>query len=267
MPYKCKFEGCNKHPSCNFKGERIPLYCSQHKLQDMVDIINKRCKFEGCDTRPNCNFKRETKGLYCSQHKLQDMVDIRNKRCKSYLCSTQISEKYEGYCLFCYMNIFPERPVSRNYKTKEFSVVDFIKTTYPNMDWVADKTIQNGCSKKRPDLVLDLGYQVLIVEIDENQHVSYDCSCDNKRIMELSQDLGHRSIIFIRFNPDDYYKNGIKITSCWSKNKQGICIVKKSKKKEWEIRLNTLKEQINYWIHTDNITDKTIETIQLFYDE
>jgi hypothetical protein len=51
------------------------------------------------------------------------------------------------------------------------------------------------------------------IEIDENQHVAYDCSCENKRIMELSQDVGHRPIVFIRFNPDGYkdhkgtYKN------------------------------------------------------------
>ena len=35
-----------------------------------------------------------------------------------------------------------------------------------------------------------------------------DCSCENKRIMEISQDLGHRPIVFIRFNPDEYNKNG-----------------------------------------------------------
>ena len=51
-----------------------------------------------------------------------------------------------------------------------------------------------------------------IVEIDENQHIEYDCSCENKRIMELSQDVGHRPIIFIRFNPDDYLNYENKIT-------------------------------------------------------
>ena len=67
-----------------------------------------------------------------------------------------------------------------------------------------DKKIQDGCSTRRPDLFLDLGYQIIIIEIDENQHIDYDCSCENKRIMELSQDVGHRPIVFIRFNPDDY---------------------------------------------------------------
>ena len=95
---------------------------------------------------------------------------------------------------------------------------------------------------------------------------AYDCSCENKRIMELSQDVGHKPIVFIRFNPDDYDENEIRISSCWGLNNKGICVVKKSKNNEWIQRLNTLKEQLNYWINPDNITNKTIEIIQLFYD-
>ena len=38
--------------------------------------------------------------------------------------------------------------------------------------------------------------------------------------MELSQDVGHRPIIFIRFNPDQYFDiNNKKIASCWSYSK------------------------------------------------
>ena len=83
-------------------------------------------------------------------------------------------------------------------------MVEYIKTKYHDFEWIVNKTIKEGCSKRRPDLLLDLGYQVIIIEIDENQHIDYDCSCENKRIMELSEDVGHRTIIFIRFNPDDY---------------------------------------------------------------
>ena len=195
------------------------------------------------------------------------MVDVKNKSCKSEWCTTRVSrEKYDGYCLHCFMNLFPDKPVSRNYKTKEYAVVEYIKTKYPDVHWIADKIINGGCSKRRPDLILDLGYQVLIVEIDENQHIGYDCSCENRRLMELSQDLGHRPIIFIRFNPDNYEINGENITSCWGQDKKGICVVKKSKKHEWNQRLNVLEERINYWISPENITNKTIETIQLFYD-
>ena len=194
------------------------------------------------------------------------MVNVKDKTCKTYLCSTQVQEKYDGYCLFCYINMFPDKPVSRNYKTKEYTVVEFVKTTFPDLSWISDKRIFNGCSRRRPDLLLDLGYQVIIIEIDENQHIDYDCSCENKRIMELSQDVGHRPIVFIRFNPDDYEKHGIIISSCWGQNKKGLCVVKKTKNNEWKERLNSLENHINYWINPENTTNKTIETIQLFYD-
>lgn len=165
------------------------------------------------------------------------------------------------------MNLFPDKPVARNYKTKEYAVVEFIKNTFPAFPWISDKIIQGGCSKRRPDLLLDLGYQLIIIEVDENQHTDYDCSCENKRIMELSQDIGHRPIVFIRFNPDDYDKNGKNVTSCWGLNQTGICVVKKSKKDEWLQRLNALAEQVNYWLQPKNETNKTVEIIQLFYDE
>jgi hypothetical protein len=37
----------------------------------------------------------------------------------------------------------------------------------------------------------------------------------------------------------------------------------KTKEKEWEERIEILKEQIQYWIDTPS--EKTIEIIQLFY--
>jgi type IV secretory pathway VirB4 component len=109
-----------------------------------------------------------------------------------------------------------------------------------------------------------MGTHIIIVEVDENKHNNYDCSCENKRLMEISKDLGHRPIVFIRFNPDGYInENGEKIKSCWKLNGLGIMQIDKEKQIEWEDRINILKRQINYWI--DNITDKTVEIIELFY--
>ena len=263
----CLYEGCRVQPNYNKEGETKPLYCSTHKLDGMVDVKSKRCIHSGCKTIPNYNNEGEKIALYCVAHKLDGMIDIRHKRCKTHLCYTRVSEKYDGYCLYCYINLFPDKPVSRNYKTKEYSVVEYVKTKFNNLDWVADKVITGGCSKRRPDLLLDLIYHVIIIEIDENQHIDYVNICENKRIMELSQDLGHRPIIFIRFNPDDYIKNGKNISSCWGMDKKGMCVVKKSKKTEWDSRLNLLEEKIKYWTNPLNISSKLIETEKLFYDE
>ncbi len=85
--------------------------------------------------------------------------------------------------------------------------------------------------------------------------------------MELSQDVGHKPIIFIRFNPDEYTdENGDCVTSCWGVNKLGLCVVKKSKEKDWELRLERLREQVAYWTNPSNSTEKTVEIVELFYD-
>ena len=257
---------CEVRPTFNIVGQKKGLYCLTHKKEGMVDVKHKKCL--ECEVRPTFNNEGQKKGLYCSTHKKEGMIDVLNKSCKSEWCPTiPRNKKYDGYCLRCFIYLFPDKPVSRNYKTKEYSVLDFIKTKFPHFDFIADKIISGGCSRRRPDLFLDMLYQIIIIEIDENQHTDYDCSCQNKRIMELSQDLGHRPIVFIRFNPDGYKKDGKNITSCWGQNKNGICVVKKSKQKEWLERLNTLEEQIKYWIYPENMTDKTIEIIQLYYDE
>ena len=158
------------------------------------------------------------------------MIDIKHKRCLNEWCfSYPKNNKYDGYCLHCYMHKYPDKPVSRNNKTKERSVVEFILENFPDVDWVADKRIDNGCSKRRPDLFLHLGYQILIIEVDENQHTDYNCSCENKRIMELSLDVSHVPIVFVRFNPDNYWIKKTKVTSCWSLNGKGILTIKKTK--------------------------------------
>jgi hypothetical protein len=237
-----------KHDCVDCKGHNI---CEHNKLRyQCVDCEGGRI----CEHK-----KRKSHCKQCGGSAL----------CKSEWCETIGNSKYDGHCLRCFVHLFPDRPNTRNYKTKEKAVIDYITHEFPidKYTWITDKRIQDGCSKRRPDLFLDLGYQVIVVEIDENQHIDYDCSCENKRLMELSQDVNHRPIIFIRFNPDDYIINDNKVTSCWKINNLGVCCIKTTKLKEWNNRLKALKDQIDYWCKLDNTTNKTIEVIQLFYNQ
>ena len=258
---------CNyKIPCFAMAGEKIARYCSGCKLKGMIDIINPKCII--------CNYKQayfamsgEKIARYCYGCKLKDMIDIKHPKCKSSWCNTYVNKRYDGYCRYCFMHLFPDIPISRNYKTKEKTVIDYIKEHLSYIDIITDKKIDGGCSKRRPDILIDVGFQIIIVEIDENQHSDYDCSCENKRLMELSQDVGFRPIIFIRFNPDSYKINDKKITSCWYINKLGICQINKKKTNEWNDRLKNLKETIEYWIQQQHKIDKTIEIIQLYYNQ
>ena len=184
--------------------------------------------------------------------------------CKSSFCDTHGNKRYNGYCVRCCLYLFPDKVIARNYKTKENCVVDNVKESFPNLSWISDKKIQDGCSKRRPDLLLDMGSHIIIIEVDENKHSTYDCSCENKRLMELSRDLDHRPIIFLRFNPDGYVdENEVEIKSCWSYNSAGFMRVTKKKEGEWKNRLESLMDQINYWMNND--PTRTVTIVELFY--
>ena len=263
---RCRYDGCLKKAIFGLLSDKKIIYCSIHKTPDTVDLVHPRCRYDGCLKEAIFGLLSDKKRLFCSIHKTPDIVDLVHPRCKNN-CEVRGNKKYKGYCLFCFIHLFPDEPVCRNYKTKEKYIADYIKEQFVEYNWICDKTIQGGCSKRRPDLFLELNEQCIIVEVDENQHIDYDCSCENKRLMELSQDVGHKPIVFIRFNPDDYLENNKNITSCWGPGKDSILRIKKNKENEWKERLNTLKQQIEYWIKPENTTNKTIEIIQLFYDK
>lgn len=62
-------------------------------------------------------------------------------------------------------------------------------------------------------------------------------------------------------------KWGKSVASCWGYTKErGLCRVKDYKKQEWEARLETLKNAIQFQIGYTG-ERKEIDVIHLFYDE
>lgn len=259
---RCQYDDCTKLANFAFEGDK-PSFCLTHRIDGMINVLTKRCRHNGCIITATFAFEGK-KAVYCATHRLQGMIDVKTRRCNTQGCYTKASKKYKGYCLYCFIHTFPNEKIAKNYKVKENEVLNSIVEKFSSVTIVQDRRIHGGCSLRRPDVLIDLGYQVLIIETDENQHKTYDCSCENKRIMELSRDVGHRNLVFIRFNPDDYMKNGVKINSCFSRTKLGFLVIPKSKQVEWQQRLNVLHETIEYWIQ--NKTDKTIEVVELFFD-
>jgi hypothetical protein len=259
---------CKLMPTFNFSNETIKKYCGKHKENEMINVKHNTCIFNGCDKLAYCNYENETKRLYCCSHKLNNMVDLCTKRCKyneTSCCGKRANKKYDGYCVMCYVHLFPNEPRTRNYKTKEYKVNEFIKKYFTEFTILYDKIIPDGCSKRRPDIYIDMGSHSIIIEVDENQHDGYENICENKRSMLLFNDLGNRPMVLIRFNPDDYYnKKGELIKSCWSLSKERIAIINRTKKDEWNNRLNTLKDYINYYIN--NKPEKELEIKNLYYD-
>lgn len=246
-----KCEVCKKiQPIYNFPGSKNATHCNNCKLEGMVDVLNSLCPkcktkqkrysypedekpalcaacrepgmidryaplCKRCNVQAKYNYPDEKLGAYCLNHKLRGMVDVMNRRCKSEGCLTRPNPNsdYEGHCVRCFIHTYPEKKISRMYKIKEQHVVDFVSTHFADYHPIYDKQT-GGCSKRRPDIVIELLGYIIIIEIDENQHRYYDTTCEEVRMNELFTDFGDRPIIFIRFNPDEYLdESGKKIAS------------------------------------------------------
>ena len=169
--YRCKL--CGGSSICEHGKEKI--YCKQcGGIGICLHGKYKRHCVE-CDGDEICEHHKrrdiciDCKGNgICEHDKLRAYCKICDgyRLCKSEWCDTNGSKKYNGYCARCCIYLFPEIQVSRNYKTKETDVVNRITETFSDFTWVHDKKIKDGCSRRRPDLLLDVGSHIIIVEID-----------------------------------------------------------------------------------------------------
>ena len=256
---RCKAIDCTKNPVYGLPDDKKATYCKSHASDDMIDIKHKRCLDPDCTTRPSYGLPDDKKATYCKSHALEGMINIVNKLCET--CnSTRINPKYNPNCSRCHFYLNPNDPRIRNYKTKEHAYMTAILEKFPQFK--LDKTINGGCSKRRPDGFLDLLTHVIIIEIDENEHKSYDDTCNNRRTMELSQDVGHRPIVFIRLNPDGYTLDGKRMKGSFSLTKSGEL---KVVKKEFNKRLNSLIESVEN--HMITIPSKMILVEYLYFTE
>ena len=160
---KCEYVDCNKELSYGFNGNKA-RYCATHRLEGMIDVTKKTCKYNECNIRPNFAY-HGNKPLYCATHRLNGMINVYSKTCKTVGCDIEVTKQtYQGYCLHCFMHLFPNEKIARNYKVKENEVLNFVAEKFSSCTIVRDKRIEDGCSARRPDLQIDLGFQVIIVE-------------------------------------------------------------------------------------------------------
>ena len=126
---RCAEDGCKKRPSFNFEGDSHGVYCDLHKKDGMINVKSPRCIEDGCMTIPVFNFKRESQGLYCSEHKKNGMIDVINRRCAEDGCKKQPNFNNEGesHGLYCSQH-------------KKDGMIDVI----------SPRCIEDGC-KKRPN--------------------------------------------------------------------------------------------------------------------
>lgn len=270
----CIYSNCDTGASFNYPNEKEAKYCYNHKLENMINICRKKCIFPECSrrayygklfeekihclkhrsnneylkTKPKCIFQNcKNKPYYidsnnnngypkrCEEHKEEGDINIVERECsKCHLQWFIPSDRTE--CNDCY-----EHFINRSYRVKEERVKQLLQ--YNNIEYhIHDQTIEDGCSNRRPDFVIDKGQYQIILEVDENQHNRYENNCEDIRMKQIYFDLGGYPVVFIRYNPDDYLNfEKFKITHDPNREKYLIDFIKSfDNLTEWNCPLTVL---------------------------
>eukprot|EP00960_Hanusia_phi_P053850 762478-Hanusia_phi.AAC.1 len=267
-------EGCTKQPCFNENGETKGMYCNEHKAADMVNVKEKHCEFDGCKSRPMHGYVKPT---HCTSHRLENMIKQPQKRCIECKKRALYGDKGGAIQIYCEQH---KKPDSINFverKCEKCNILNILNNNnlccYCDEDMIAKNrckemsvkhlleelhiehqhnkalttTIDKGCGTLRPDFVIDYTTHVVILEVDEFQHRSYACECEQSRMITITNAFGGIPVIWIRYNPDDFIRNH-KIVKMSDAEKRKI-----------------LQEYILK--HTVSPPTNFAEVIYLFYDE
>jgi len=227
----CKENGCKTRPNFGLPGKKAE-YCKEHSLDGMEDLKNKTCKENGCKTQPTFGLPGK-KAEYCSGHKKEEMMSNPNKTClhksckeiaiygigKASACENHKEDCHinlverkcvkcdilnildkEKLCEYCNPNEFNKRRLAKQRRVKiSLDAMDFNIVSY-------DKRLDDGkCGNERPDFVFESTNKThfIVLEVDEDQHMGNNETCECTRMVNISQSFG-QATIFIRYNPDEY---------------------------------------------------------------
>ena len=254
---KCIEINCKTQPSFNNPGELEGIYCNIHKTPIMVNVLSKMCIEQNCNTIPCFNNPGELEGIYCSKHKTSIMVNVVSKTCLEPNCDKRV-DKYP-FCSNCHRFKDPNHPRFKNVKQKELYITNKLKQDFGDVSLIFDSRINcQDCTKRRPDVFIDLFGYCIIIEIDENQHSNYQDEI--KRIKEIKEALGNRKLVVIRFNPDAY-KTTTKFKSIFKFGMTGII----STTKYFTERYSKLSETLKF--HLSTTPTQEITTEFLYYND
>lgn len=223
IPKKCcQFPNCRLVPNYNFPIEPKAIFCTEHKLEGMVNLIDGSC--EDCGNKAHYGLLGgEPKK--CFAHKLPNFINlITHKNCSFKDCTNHSDVEIDGtkFCLehkpenvdsivkkkcqWCHLSgldfVCEDCNAIRN--KKEYAIISQLRARIRTRFEYNTSSMLNKCDKLRPDVFFELNKHCVIVEIDEKQHKGYSIPCECSRISKIVSGIGGLSVILIRFNPDEY---------------------------------------------------------------
>jgi hypothetical protein len=265
-------------------------FAQKYNLRVHIIRVHRRaktikCDFEGC------------KGLFVSQSEKRQHVRFKHEGHVQRLCIGMADEsgcvnggrnfnpdlRYGRRCVRCFVATFPSDPRAvegrKWLNAKELAVREFLVSAFPDRQWEFDRGFSIGL-RRRPDAKIVISDQVVIVvEVDEHSHRTYDCVDERGReeLFASYAPIGS-TIAIIRINPDAYecVVTGKQVPSCFRFSTDKLCVsVDPRRQEDWNMRMEVLKGWIQHFIDCrgtlhesipDNVSRRWIVPIELFYD-
>lgn len=203
-------------------------FCTNHKEPGMIDVKSRRC--EECRTIASVG-KPGSQRSHCRVHRKPGMITLPRARCVvcrkpafygvNYIprrCETHKTEEDQNLierecrscklvmvldktdkCEFCNPHTFETNRLAK--QNALMAYLDYYGFTGDSTDMVVN---DGDCGRERPDRVFDFGDRIVVLECDEHQHKDRQCSCEQTRMVNISQGYGGVPVYFIRWNPDPY---------------------------------------------------------------
>jgi len=201
---------------------------------------------------------------------------------RSVMTHGPLNAKYGLRCIQCFCIDNPNDAVAataaRYMHFKEQTVMAFVRKAFPDHNWVFDKgygtklrAVGTRKTRLRPDARTSQGDRVLILEVDEKSHRRELCAGErDKEESSVVQAGKEKTVLFIRFNPDEYTDYaGKKHPSCFTHSKTGCCSLNPKQEAQWIERLETLAQTIDYLLNADELPPKQEDraglVVELFY--
>ena len=258
--YMCIVKNCKTVKTYNFIGLH-PQYCQLHKTDGMINVRHEICT--ECRQQASFGYLETNIREKCSIHAERDMINLKHKntKCIGHDCGECRIPQLNGYCSEkCYINNNLQEYIyydTSGILYKEYLLFKHLKERFThNIIWNKEY-----CGLYRPDFRISLNGFTIIIELDEDQHRTYNKQQEVDRIENIYHII-QEPLYVIRFNPDNYNSSCIKIKSPFLNNKLIDEI-------EWTNRLQYLENTIHNCIETGLSSDaKNTYSIQyLFYNE
>ena len=179
--------------SCKIKDDKLVSKLEKALIHDNIKTV----KVETSDKCVNCKqlgTHDANTDRYCESHAPPDATNLGIAKCNS--CGLD-DILVKGLCETCDPTIIQKRM-----KVKEMRVLAILESE--GIPFIHNKTLEGRpCGNDRPDFQIDCGDHFVYLEVDEHQHHTYACECEQVRMMNLIEVRG-MPITFIRYNPDRY---------------------------------------------------------------